>query len=159
MLARASPLNPIDLILCKSSNADNLDVVCLSHSIGRSSNYTQKENHQNAKITSHIGTKTTTFGNKGREGGGNETVTDSDSVAIVGDLDEFEAAVLDDEVDGGGGGVEAVLDQLLHGGDGALDDFPGGDSVDDGLAEAVDFGWVFWGMILLLLLLFDVHWG
>lgn len=67
----------------------------------------------------------------------------SDSVAIVGDLDEFEAAVLDDEVDGGGGGVEAVLDQLLDGGDGALDDLAGGDSVDDGLAEAVDFGWVF----------------
>ncbi|KAI8529331.1 hypothetical protein RHMOL_Rhmol12G0216700 [Rhododendron molle] len=36
-------------------------------------------------------------------------------VAVVGDLDEFEAVVLDD--DGGGANVEAVLDQLLHGGD------------------------------------------
>lgn len=67
-------------------------------------------------------------------------VLKSDSVAVVGDLDELEAAVLNEEVDGGGGGVEAVLDELLDGGDGALDDLAGGDAVDHGVAEAVDFG-------------------
>lgn len=60
-------------------------------------------------------------------------MTYSDSVAVVGDLDEFEAAVLDDDVDGGGVGVETVLDELFDGGDGALDDLTGGDSVHYGL--------------------------
>ncbi|KAF7150874.1 hypothetical protein RHSIM_Rhsim02G0220100 [Rhododendron simsii] len=38
-----------------------------------------------------------------------------DVVDVVGDLVKFEATVLDYGVDGGGAGVEAVLDQL-HGG-------------------------------------------
>lgn len=67
-------------------------------------------------------------------------VTDSDSVAVVGDLDEFKAAVFDEEGDGGGGGVEAVLEELFDGGDGALDDLAGGYTVNDGVAETLDFG-------------------
>ena len=67
-------------------------------------------------------------------------MTDSDSVAVVGDLDKLEAAVLDEDIDGGGGGVEAVLEELLDGGDWALDDLAGGDSVDDGITETLDFG-------------------
>ena len=59
--------------------------------------------------------------------------TDSDAMAVVGDLDELEAAVLYDDVYGGGMGVEAVLDELLHGGDRPLDDLSGGDAVDDRL--------------------------
>lgn len=37
-------------------------------------------------------------------------------MAVIGDLDEFEATVLDDDVDGSGAGVEAVLHQLLRDG-------------------------------------------
>ena len=58
--------------------------------------------------------------------------TDSDAMAVVGDLDELEAAVLYDDVYGGGMGVEAVLDELLHGGDRPLDDLPC-DAVDNRL--------------------------
>lgn len=57
----------------------------------------------------------------------------SDSVAVVWDLDEFEATVLDDDVYGGGVRIEAVLNELFDGGDGALDDLSGGDSVHHGL--------------------------
>ena len=59
--------------------------------------------------------------------------TDSDALDAVGDLDELEAAVLYDDVYGGGMGVEAVLDEILHGGDRPLDDLSGGDAVDDRL--------------------------
>lgn len=62
MLARASPLNPMDLMLCKSSNADSFDVVWRSHSIGRSSNYRKRreedsENVENAKVRESNGVK------------------------------------------------------------------------------------------------------
>jgi len=67
-------------------------------------------------------------------------VTDSDSVAVVGDLNELEAAILDEEIDGGGAGVEAVLEELLDGVDRTLNDLAGGDSVDDGVTQALDFG-------------------
>lgn len=56
----------------------------------------------------------------------------SDAVAVVGNLDELEASVLDDDVDGSGSGVEAVLDELFHGGVRALDHLSGGDPVHDG---------------------------
>ena len=59
--------------------------------------------------------------------------TDSDAVAVVGDLNELEAAVFYDDIYGRGVGVEAVLDELLHGGDRPLDDLSGGDAVDDRL--------------------------
>ena len=57
----------------------------------------------------------------------------SDAVAVVGDLDELEAAVFYDDIYGRGVGVEAVLDELLHGRDWPLDDLAGGDVVDDRL--------------------------
>ena len=79
-----------------------------------------------------------------------EGVTDTDSVAVVGDLDEFEAAILDEEADGGGGGVEAVLHELLHGGDGALDDLAGGDSVHHRLAQPLNFRGLHSPLILAL---------
>jgi len=63
-----------------------------------------------------------------------QRVTYSDSVAVVGDLDELEAAILDEEIDGGGGGVEAVLEELLDGGDRPLNDLAGGDPVDNGFS-------------------------
>lgn len=61
-------------------------------------------------------------------------------MAVVGNLDELEASVLDDDVDGGGSGVEAVLDELFHGGVRALDHLSGGDPVHDGGIEATDLG-------------------
>ena len=57
----------------------------------------------------------------------------SDAVAVVGDLDELEAAFFYDDIYGRGVGVEAVLDELLHGGDWPLDDLSGGNAVDDRL--------------------------
>lgn len=77
-------------------------------------------------------------------------VLKTDSVAVVGDLDEFEAAILDEEADGGGGGVEAVLHELLHGGDGALDDLAGGDSVHHRLAQPLNFRGLHSPLILAL---------
>jgi hypothetical protein len=70
--------------------------------------------------------------------------TDSDSVAVVGDLDKFEAAVLYDDVYGGGVGVEAVLHQLLHGGHWPLDHLSGRDSVHHALIETMDCRRLFW---------------
>lgn len=59
-------------------------------------------------------------------------------MTVVGDLDELEAPVLDDDVDGGGSGVEAVLEELFHGGARALDHLSGGDPVHDGGIEPTD---------------------
>jgi hypothetical protein len=70
--------------------------------------------------------------------------TDSDAVAVVRDLNEFEAAVLDDDAYGGGVGVDAVLHQLLDGRYWPLDHLPGRDAVDHGLVQAVDSGRLFW---------------
>jgi hypothetical protein len=67
----------------------------------------------------------------------------TDTVTVVGDLDEFEAAVFNSKVYGSGRGVQTVLDELLYGGHRTLDDFAGGDSVNNGLAESLDFGWLF----------------
>lgn len=61
-------------------------------------------------------------------------------MAVVGNLDEFEAAVLDNYVDGGGLGVKAVLDEFFNGGHRPLNDLSGSNSIDDGLVEAEDFG-------------------
>lgn len=64
-------------------------------------------------------------------------------MAVVGNLDEFEAAVFDNDVDGGGLGVEAVLDELFNGGHRPLNNLSGSDSIDDGLVESEDFGGFF----------------
>ncbi|KAG5528240.1 hypothetical protein RHGRI_028985 [Rhododendron griersonianum] len=71
-------------------------------------------------------------------------------------MDEFEATVLDDDVDGGGAGVEVVLDQLLHGRDWPLDHFSGGDLVhhghvqfcsrDDDVTDRHKRGWWRWAV-------------
>ena len=60
-------------------------------------------------------------------------------MAVVGDLDELEAATLDEDMDVGGGGVEAVLEENLDDGERPLDDTAGGDSVDNGFPQALDF--------------------
>jgi hypothetical protein len=50
-------------------------------------------------------------------------------MAIIRDQEELEATVLDGDRDGGGCSVKGVLDQLLDGGGGALDDFSCSDPV------------------------------
>lgn len=62
----------------------------------------------------------------------------SDAVAIIGDLDELEAAVLDDNGDGGGACVEAVLHELLHRRDRPLDDLPSRNPVNHWLVKPPD---------------------
>lgn len=62
----------------------------------------------------------------------------SDAVTIIGDLDELEAAVLDDNGDGGGACVEAVLHELLHRRDRPLDDLPSRNPVNHWLVKPPD---------------------
>lgn len=71
-------------------------------------------------------------------------VTDSDSMTVVGYLDEFEAAVLDNYAYGGGVGVKAVLHQLFNGGYRPLNHLSCRDSVDHRVFETGDFGRIFW---------------
>lgn len=81
---------------------------------------------------------------KGGELGGSVSLAEdgeivvSDAVAVVGDLDEFEAAILDDQVDGGGRRVQAVLHQLLNRRHRPLDHLAGSDSVHHRLAQPLD---------------------
>lgn len=63
-----------------------------------------------------------------------------DAVAVVGDLDELEAAVLDGDGDGGRAGVDAVLDELLHRRGRPLDHLPRGDAVHHRLFQPPDAG-------------------
>lgn len=52
-------------------------------------------------------------------------------MAIIGDLNELEASVLDNDVNGSGPSVEVVLDELFHGGVRALDHLFDGDLVHE----------------------------
>ena len=61
-------------------------------------------------------------------------------MAIVGDLYELESSVLDGYGDGGGAGVEAVLDELLHRRRRPLDHLPGRDAVHHRLLQPPDAG-------------------
>lgn len=78
-------------------------------------------------------------------------------MAIIGDLDELEATILDHDRDGGGVSIQAVLDQLFHGGYRPLDDLTGGDSIYHSLVEAVDPRWLH--LIGSECRLFDLHWA
>lgn len=59
-------------------------------------------------------------------------------MTVVGDLDELEASILDDDGDGGGAGVEAVLHQLLHRRRRPLNHLAGGDPVHHRRIETPD---------------------
>ncbi len=63
-----------------------------------------------------------------------------DTAAIVGDADEGEAAVADLHADGGGPGVQAVLDQFFDHRGGALDHLAGGDPLGDFGGKDLDSG-------------------
>ena len=61
-------------------------------------------------------------------------------MAIVGDLYELESSVLDGYGDGGGAGVEAILDELLHRRRRPLDHLPGRDAVHHRFLQPPDAG-------------------
>ena len=58
--------------------------------------------------------------------------------AVVADADQRASAVAQVDGDGGGAGVERVLDQLLDGGGRTLDDLAGGDLVDQMVRQPAD---------------------
>ena len=61
-----------------------------------------------------------------------------DAEAVVGDLEPLLAVGLEADLDGRGAGVEAVLDELLHGGGEVEDDLAGADAVHHRLAYGLD---------------------
>lgn len=61
-----------------------------------------------------------------------------DAAAVVRDPDLLDATLLELDFDDLGSGVEAGFEQLLEHRGGALDDFAGGDLVDQDFGEAVD---------------------
>jgi hypothetical protein len=61
------------------------------------------------------------------------------SAAIVGDPDERDPTALDQDLDVGGAGIDAVLDEFLHHGGGAFDHFTSGDLAGEGFGEESDF--------------------
>ncbi|OPZ28388.1 MAG: hypothetical protein BWZ02_01315 [Lentisphaerae bacterium ADurb.BinA184] len=60
------------------------------------------------------------------------------AAAVVADLDEAAASLLDADGDAGGAGVDRVLDEFLDDGGGAFDDFAGRDAVGGFRWEDVD---------------------
>lgn len=148
MLAKASPLNPIDLIDCKSSNADNFDVVCLSHRIGKSS-YWNKKLPLNDKPKFQKKKFEKTYGHFWGAFDAKNTVVRrvwfyTDSMAIIRNLNEFEASILNNNMYGGGPRIKAVLNELLDGCNGALDDLTSCNSVDYRLIKALDPWRILW---------------
>ena len=65
----------------------------------------------------------------GVRGQGQRQVLEVDAAAVVDDLDEFAAALLDVHLDVPGAGVEGVLQELLDDAGGPFDDLAGGDLV------------------------------
>ncbi len=61
------------------------------------------------------------------------------TVTIVADADEADAAFLQVNLDPARAGIEGVLDQFLDHGRWPFDDFAGGDLVDQGVGELLDF--------------------
>ena len=65
-------------------------------------------------------------------------IAGGNAATVVDDLEPVFAEVLEGDFDGGGAGVEAVLDELLDGGGEVEDDLAGADSVHDGLPDGLD---------------------
>ena len=64
----------------------------------------------------------------GREG--QRQLVPGDAVPVVGDPEQLAAAFFDVDPNLAGAGVQGILDELLHGAGGPLDDFARGDLVD-----------------------------
>jgi hypothetical protein len=71
---------------------------------------------------------------------GQQSVVFAHAAAVVAHLDPLPAARLEDHIDGGGPGVDGVLDQLLDGRGGTFDDFSRGDLVHEIGGKEVDAG-------------------
>jgi hypothetical protein len=74
----------------------------------------------------------------GGGGAGHLEVGGRDAASVVGDLEPLLAVRLEADLDGGGAGVEAVLDELLNGGGEVEDDLAGADAVHHRLADRLD---------------------
>ena len=59
-------------------------------------------------------------------------------MAVVGDLDDIEGVCGDFDEDGGGKGVEGVVEQFFDEGGGVVEDEGGAESADCGGREGVD---------------------
>ncbi len=59
-------------------------------------------------------------------------------MAIVGDLEQFEPAFLDQDFDGRGARVDGIFEQFLERVHGSHDDLAGGDLVDDILIQSLE---------------------
>lgn len=57
---------------------------------------------------------------------------------VVDDLKPFLTEILESDLDAGGAGVQAVLDEFLDGGREVEDYLSGADSVDDSLGDGLD---------------------
>src|SRR3954447_9800297 len=60
------------------------------------------------------------------------------AAAVIGDADAPPSATVGEDVDAAGGGVDGVLNQLLHHARGTLHHLAGGDAVDDLFWELAD---------------------
>ena len=68
----------------------------------------------------------------------NQTRTHTNARPVVLDLEQLQAAVLRDHSDGGGLGVDAVLQELLERRRRAMDHFPRRDAIDHSLIQLHD---------------------
>ena len=73
-------------------------------------------------------------------GEGEREVVRVDAAAVVAHADEFAAAVFDVDVDVCRPGVDGVFHDFFDDGGGALDDFTGGDLVDEVVGQLLDAG-------------------
>ena len=64
------------------------------------------------------------------------------ALSVIRDADQAAPAVLHDDLDPAGAGVEGVLDQLLHGRRRPLDDFAGSDAIDQNIIETANRHWL-----------------
>ena len=119
ILAKASPLKPYVPIEVRSSKVFSLDVVNLSQRIGRSSFYVRVSKHQGA--LSLCG-----------------TVTDINTMAVVGDLKQLQPSILDDNLDGCRASIHCIFNQLLQSMNRGDYDFAGSDLVDNILIKSLD---------------------
>lgn len=69
-----------------------------------------------------------------------DTATDIDTVAVVGDLKQLEAPVLDDNVERRRTSIHCVLNQFLQSMNWGDNDFAGSDFVDNILIKSLDEG-------------------
>ena len=119
MLAKASPLKPYVPIDVRSSKVLSLDVVNLSQRIGRSSFYILVSSSDKDQ-TLHV------------------TVTNVDSVAIVGNLKQLQPSIFDNNLKRSRPGVDSILNQFFQSMNRSDYDFAGSNLVYHILVKSLD---------------------